>query len=271
MAAVMSSGGLRPADSYAEGVLREMYGGSLPREACKLLQRHHAACGRSNSAPARGRSGAPSWSTGLGTRSAPRKCVDLKVPRVGQQRGSGEAPLPPRLPSRKTHSQIVVETQGYDPRLVEPVTGPRGRDLGAEKRRLQDQHTYGGGSVLPSAGMMPGIDIASASCHSARRRVAASCSPRVGKLQSLAADADSLAADIVQCVRERQGELETVESKLANLAERAEAPAGQIPADARRRLRAQVAAVNHERLELQSAIRRDVHDLDRVLGTTEDE
>merc|ERR1719401_1831369 len=60
------------------------------------------------------------WSTGLQEKRI-SKHVDLKVPRVGQHKSHEIAVCkPPKLPGRKLHAQILLDTSNYDAHLEPP-------------------------------------------------------------------------------------------------------------------------------------------------------
>mmetsp|Transcript_107870 Transcript_107870/g.305152 ORF Transcript_107870/g.305152 Transcript_107870/m.305152 type:complete len:169 (-) Transcript_107870:84-590(-) len=117
-------------------------GGALPRAASQLL-RDHSAQARSSSAP-----GPRQWATGLCERPRARRCVDLKVPKVGQKRCSGGALPPAPAPTRRPLGRILQETSGYERQDQPPAC--QGLDYDEEKRRHQDRCAFGFGSALPT-------------------------------------------------------------------------------------------------------------------------
>eukprot|EP00927_Polykrikos_kofoidii_P062320 TRINITY_DN57125_c0_g1_i1.p1 TRINITY_DN57125_c0_g1~~TRINITY_DN57125_c0_g1_i1.p1 ORF type:complete len:300 (+),score=56.81 TRINITY_DN57125_c0_g1_i1:116-1015(+) len=271
----------KPPGNYAASVLKDMYGESLPRAAQKLLKDH--AQTRSSSAPP-----PKSWSlsmTGGGLTEQtkqPRKRVDLKVPRVGRDGGKstdasmvslGAPPRPPMLPRRKTLAQIRDETSNFRRDEKPP---PAACDGSAQKARLQDMNAFGFGSALPNTHAPPGMPAApkgvvnSSAGSKPRRRVIFSSSLPPSRVGSPNAGAcglteanESLASEIVLSVKERQRELGKVEDELSELVKRAEEPT-----PARRQLQKQMADADKRRREIQSSIRRDVQDLEKLVDLT---
>jgi len=253
--------------SYAADVIREMYGGSLPHEATRLLRAHGAAQARSSSAPV-----VQKWSTGLSDRPQERRRVDLKVPRVGQRKNAGGG-LPPSVPGtgKKPLAQILLDTSNYE-RQEDPQ--PRGRDYEEEKRRHQDRCAFGFGNALPT--VMEPRSLAGrprqppkplpTKRHKLHVTFAASlpasreASPR---RSGLTAEQEQMAAEIVDGVRARQQELETVEQVLAGSTVQAE-EVGK-GTDARRRLLRQMEGQSKRRLELKNAIAKDIGDLEKLM------
>lgn len=252
-----------------------MYGGSLPRAASQLLRDHVQA--RSSSAPpmvgSGGMGGSSSsgkvWSTGLAARGE-RKHVDLRIPKVGQKK---EAQcLPPRPPiGRKTQEQIILETENY--RKQEAPALPLARDRAKETRLLQDKCAYNLGSALPTTVAPPGVSAKTAPSEPTTRRNVSfasgaerrygSADPSPRGTSGLTAEQESMADDIIRGVHQRQSDLDDVEQKFVHLTSRAEA-VGE-GTDQRRVVRKQLAGVSQKRLELKSAIERDMQDLGKLL------
>lgn len=261
--------GVLPHSSYAAGVLQEMYGDALPHVARQLLRTHNKT--RSLSEPAARRQA--QWSTGSSERRAPRRRVELKVPRVGARKApdTDEAPnRPPGLPTRKPLAQILQETSGYEKRGTLPP--PARRDMSVEKRQLQDRNAFGFGSALPNTHAPTGLSAeATAVSGKPRRRVVFSSLPpsREGSpsRREIPKPQEAIAAEIVESVRERQRELDLVEEQLSHHVVRAEAPAGQV-LEGRRALRSEMAKASQRRLELKNAISKDVKDLETLLDCT---
>eukprot|EP00930_Biecheleria_cincta_P100116 TRINITY_DN91724_c0_g1_i1.p1 TRINITY_DN91724_c0_g1~~TRINITY_DN91724_c0_g1_i1.p1 ORF type:complete len:264 (-),score=57.98 TRINITY_DN91724_c0_g1_i1:206-997(-) len=245
---------------YAANVLKEMYGGNLPRAAKQLLADH--AKSRSTSAPAK-----PSrWLGATGEVVKQRKSVDLRVPRVG--RGGGLAGLmrPPPMPSsgKKPLAHILAETENYKRQDEQLAIG---RDYSVEKQRHQDKCAYGFGSALPTthapAGYVPPAP--------PRRRVtfhslpaSREGSPRAGHGSSGLTDEQSrMAEEIVQSVRQRQMELDAVEESLARYTDQAEKSSQS--SDRRKYVMKEMANVSRRRLELKNAMHRDVQDLEKLI------
>lgn len=247
---------------FAASVMREMYGGSLPRAATQLLKDHAKA--RSSSAPAaRDRA---VFSTGLVERGKARQ-DSVKVPKVGQKNGmaSGYA-RPPQMPStgKKMLDQILLDNSNYDYQQEKPVA--HGRDCSdAQKNRLQDQYAFNFGTALPTTGVPDGyIEPAT------RRRVsfAAGSGSAPGsrattpQKSGLSAEQDRMAADIIEGVRRRQTELAAVDQSLAGYVQRSEQPSeGR---NLRQGLRKEMVGASKQRLELKNAIARDMQDLDKL-------
>lgn len=224
---------MAPTSGYAATVIRELYGGSLPRAAEQLLRDHSKT--RSSSAPPT----APTWSTSLGERSE-RRQVEIRVPKVGTK-SSSEA-RPPRMPMRRPLSQILQDTGNYD--LQSQAPAARGRDNAEEKRRLQDRRGQNFGGALLAAGPSEWLS--------------AEVPPARASASALTKD-EKLAEGIVRSVQERQRELEAIEENLAKCTELAELPGEG--AERRRLIRKQMINASQKRMELKSAIARDVKDL----------
>mmetsp|Transcript_42663 Transcript_42663/g.117700 ORF Transcript_42663/g.117700 Transcript_42663/m.117700 type:complete len:257 (+) Transcript_42663:65-835(+) len=244
-------------NGYASSVLNEMYGGKLPAAAARLLRDHSQA--RSASAPPRRTQQA--FTTSMAERR-PRKCIDLKVPRVGQK-GQGHAiSLPPKIPHRKQLSQILVETSNYE-RYDEPTAPGRSR----EKAKADLQHMFQFGTLAPC----PSQEAAS----SRTRRVGFRSLPpnRDGSRpqgdSGFTKEQEDMAAEIVSGVRARQRELQAVEASLEELTTRAE-QAGEGVA-LRRLVRRDMTDASKQRLELQSAIKRDLQDLEKLMDCAPEE
>eukprot|EP00928_Gymnodinium_smaydae_P026581 TRINITY_DN20828_c0_g1_i1.p1 TRINITY_DN20828_c0_g1~~TRINITY_DN20828_c0_g1_i1.p1 ORF type:complete len:326 (-),score=73.60 TRINITY_DN20828_c0_g1_i1:73-960(-) len=266
--------------SCVASVLRDMYGSSLPRAAAEMLRDQRA---RSSSAPA-----APSFCTGLGERADPKRArPKVAVPRVGN---AARQPVfdgrPPLLPGfgKKMQPQILQETGNYAVTAGGyPVQRPA-RDAEAEKLRLQEPWLFAGGAAgRGRAGGPADTDddgYGGATSSRPRRNVrfssapppGVSCSdgirPRCGEAggyegSGLDPQQEALAAEIVSGVRDRQRQLDTVESQIVELTRRAE-EAGA-PPHARRLLRKQLVEQTQSRNELSSGIRRDLSDLGKLL------
>lgn len=262
-AAVAGSSGALVGTSggYAATVLREMYGGSLPRAATQLL-RDHAKIRSSSAPPTRSER---VWSTGLADRKPTRR-VDLRVPRVGQGKQESLA-RPPKLPTtgRKPLSHILLETSNYERELEIPFV--HGRDCSeGEKRKLQNQYAYNFGTALPTTGVSDAAAAALAA-RQPRRRVSFECgslpasrevSPRKSGLPPAQ---EKIAVEIVEGVRERQRELAGIDESLAGLVKRSE-----MPTESRQRtaVRKEMVAASKRRLELKNAIQSDMQDLDKL-------
>lgn len=273
---------------YAASVMREMYGGSLPRAATQLLRDHAAASARrSTSAP-------PStkvFSTSLNERPVQRRkgfertaavgCEGL-VPKVGPGAAKALAESacakPPRIPvSRRTLGQILQETSNY--KCPEAVS-THGRDTAAEKKLLQDRSEFsiGGAHVLPGAAIptASGAPVYLDRRVERRKRVSFSGSlppsregsPRNGTRPGMSSEMERMAGEIVQGVRERQRELDGVETSLVGLAQCAEAPTEAT--ERRRVVRKEMASASQRRLELKSAINRDIKDLETLMDVSPD-
>mmetsp|Transcript_40349 Transcript_40349/g.72680 ORF Transcript_40349/g.72680 Transcript_40349/m.72680 type:complete len:269 (-) Transcript_40349:55-861(-) len=253
---------------YAAGVLREMYGNSLPRAAQQLLQ-DHAKSRSSSEPPLR----AKVFSTAMFEHRASKK-VDLKVPRVGQRKTQDTEGVakPPKMPTRRPLAQILLETSNYERQLEPPPL--RGRDCGdAEKWRLQDQYSFGFGSALPTTSVPPGMPAPSASSpsrakgrslslqRSGARRVSFDGREAAELKTGLTNEQESLATDIIHGVRDRQRELDTVEQALADLTTRSEARG---EGGARSLIRKEMIGASKRRLEIRNAIQRDVQDLEKL-------
>mmetsp|Transcript_82986 Transcript_82986/g.257748 ORF Transcript_82986/g.257748 Transcript_82986/m.257748 type:complete len:259 (+) Transcript_82986:126-902(+) len=249
--------------NYAEDVLRQMYGGSLPREAAQLLRAHGSSKGRSSSAPPQ------KWSTGLSERPRERRRVDLRVPRVGARK-SGDPGRPPSLPGtgKKPLSHILLETCNYE--RQDEMQPSSGRDYDEDKRRHQDRCAYGFGSALPTV-MEPRSLAQGSGAGRAKPRVtfATSLPPsREGSPRrlGLTSEQERLAAEIVDGVRERQRELDHVEVALADCTVHAETPGEGV--NARRRVLKEMEGQSKRRLELKNAIARDIKDLEKLMDLT---
>lgn len=276
---------------YAARVLREMYGNSLPRAAVQLLRDHGHA--RSSSAPPTLPSLGPSpgarggvWSTGLAERPALKKRCEVNAPKVGQGKQIQDLGLPPRLPGgRRTHTQILAKTDNYQ-KHMEDRPLPRGQDRGEETRRLQDRCAYNFGSALPTSAAPPGMPapepfqpskarrcVTFAGLPDSRPGSARGCSlpPLAGRRGSgaevaasgLSREHERMAQDIVQGVSEKQRELDSVEDALTSLTQHSEA-VGE-GTERRRVVRKQMVSASHKRLELKSAITKDMKDLETLL------
>lgn len=255
----MSSSAGGSNSGYAANVLKEMYGGNLPRAAKQLLADH--AKSRSTSAPAK-----PSrWLGSTGEVPRQRKSVDLRVPRVGRGGGLAGAARPPPMPSsgKKPLAHILAQTENYK-RQDEQLA--LGRDYSVEKQRHQDKCAYGFGSALPTthapAGYVP---------PPVRRRVtfhslpaSREGSPRAGHGSSGLTDEQTrMAEEIVQSVRQRQIELDSVEQSLEQYTGQADQSSQS--ADRRRSIMKEMANVSKRRLELKNAMQRDVQDLEKLI------
>lgn len=251
---------------YAARVMKEMYGGSLPRAATQLL-RDHARI-RSSSAPAR--STDKVWATGMGERGKARQ-IDLRVPRVGQKKEEGLA-RPPKLPTtgRRGLSHILKETSNYEREQERPVV--HGRDCSdAEKQRLQNQYAFDFGSALPTTGISGAVaaSLEASELDRRRRQRGVSFSPDCARGQSplmpptsgLSAEQERIAVDIVEGVRARQRELDGVDQSLAGFVQRTETRG---EAALRPNLRKEMVGASKKRLELKNAISRDMQDLDKL-------
>lgn len=253
----MSSSAGGSNSGYAANVLKEMYGGNLPRAAKQLLADH--AKSRSSSAPAK-----PSrWLGSTGKVPRQRKSVDLRVPRVG--RGSGLPARPPPMPSsgKKTMAHILADTENYKRQDEQRALS---RDYSVEKLRHQDKCAYGFGSALPNthapAGYAPPAVKRRVTFHSLP--ASRECSPRAGHGSSRLTDEQTrMAEEIVQSVRQRQIELDSVEESLAQNAGQADKSAQS--ADRRRSVMKEMASVSKRRLELKNAMQRDVQDLEKLI------
>lgn len=255
---------------YAASVLRDMYGGSLPRAASQLLADHAKA--RSVSLPPPGRR--REFTTGLAEIQDKKRTV-VRVPRVGQKKTqeSQAAPSrPPKLPVRKSHMLILAETSNYE--RVDDHIAPSGPDCAEQKWHLQNKNAFGFGSALPTTGApVRRSPHSSASLSPTSKRTVrfASALPSRGATPPRAGPANEqerLVADIAGSVRERQRELEDVEKTLVELTERAEAPAER--QERRRVVRCGMVEASKRRLELKNAIRKDVEDLERLLDLSPD-
>lgn len=254
-----------PTGGAAAGLLREMYGGSLPRVATQLLRDHAQA--RSASAPApSGKSTWPARSNSLAPRPENRR-VEVKAPRVGCGYNSDLLSRPPRLPlGKKSQAQILVETSDYERIVAAPVAG---RDNEAIKRRLQDRLAYDAQAALPGLRALP----APAPAPRPSRHVTFANRPyssdRAGTPQpqrtGLTAEQERLASEIVLGVRDRQQELESVESSIQDCSEQVGLSGDST--ERRRLLRLQMGRASKRRLELQTAIRSDVQDLQQILDS----
>mmetsp|Transcript_50788 Transcript_50788/g.91230 ORF Transcript_50788/g.91230 Transcript_50788/m.91230 type:complete len:265 (+) Transcript_50788:52-846(+) len=257
-----SSGG------YAEHVLKDMYGGSLPRAAKQLLQEH--AKNRSSSAPAIGAQ--KRWLGSQGYEPKQRRHVELKVPRVGRGQ-AGVSQLPPTLPaaSRRPLARILADTSNYN-RKDEFVE--RGKDLSEEKRRHQDRCAYNFGGALPTSHAPPGMPQAGGDLAPRRRVTFHSLpasregSPR-GGVSGLTAEQEQMAADIIQSVKERQAALNVAEEALQGCADRAEGPG--LSAERRRLVMKEMASASHQRTQLRSEINQNIKDLEKLMDCAPDE
>jgi len=261
----MTAAGAHSTGGYAAGVLREMYGGSLPRAASQLLRDHAKA--RSSSAPA---PHAKPWTTGLSERPTAKRSAVVQVPRVGQGAAAAgpTAPRPPRIPARKSLAQILDETSNYD-RTDKPDILPLGRDNDEMKWQLQNKLAFNFGTALPHLGgpsHLPGEATSKPSQPTMRRVTFASLPPsRDGPptKSGLTPEQERLASNLVTGVQERQQELDRVEESLAKCVSRVEV-AG-LGTEQRRIVRAEMASHSQKRLELKSAIRKDVLDLEKLM------
>lgn len=245
---------------YAANVLKEMYGGNLPRAAKQLLADH--AKSRSTSAPAK----ASRWLGSTGEVPKQRKSVDLRVPRMGRDRGLAGATRPPPMPSsgKKSLAHIVADTENYKRQDEQPAIG---RDYSIEKQRHQDKCAFGFGSALPNthapAGYVPPAP--------PRRRVtfhslpaSREGSPRAGNSScGLTDEQTRMAEEIVKSVRQRQMELDSVEESLALYTDQADKSSQS--ADRRKSVMKGMASVSKRRLELKNAMHRDVQDLEKLM------
>jgi len=284
-----SSSSSQGCGGYAGEVLREMYGGSLPRAASELLQAHVQA--RSSSAPPLAGSGRVSpggssngspngvWNTGLAARGQ-RKKVDISIPKVGKNKDLCRS-LPPRAPAgRKTQDQILAETENYRRQDYQAELLPAARDRAQETRLLQDRCAYNLGNALPTTAAPLGVSTLAAPAKQIKRRVvtfadgsgrrAESAEPALFRRTGIRGGAglaseQDLAEDIIRGVQEKQQELESVEGSLATLGTRAEASGEGI--ERRRLIRKQMVGQSQQQQELKSAIARDMKDLEKLLAS----
>jgi len=248
---------------YVASVLGDMYGKSLPRAAQQLLKEHTRL--RSSSAPPK------AWATtGIAEDKPRRRVVDLKVPRVGRggAADTGYCARPPRptnLPKRKSHAEIVNETNGYERQDLKTVLDPR-KDGAHQKQMLQDVNSFQFGSALPNTHAPPGMS----PMAKPRRRVAFtnSCpasregSPR-GQKSGMSVEQESMASEIVRSVRERQQDLDKVDQVLQGFVSNVEGSA--VTGGRRQEVHKKMANASKQRLELKSAIQRDLQDLDKLM------